>query len=67
MEIVEAFLIFPVAALGFAVVARCVGTNELVMDTKLDGSIFKESGNIPFAVRKAIGKFKTIVGLNASV
>jgi len=38
---VEAFLVFPVAALHFAVVAERIGTEQLVLDSQLSGSCLK--------------------------
>ena len=63
--IVEAFLIFAVAAFDLAVVSGSIGTYELVSNAELSGGVLKESGNIPFGVGKAVGKLKAIVGLDA--
>ena len=62
---VKAFMVLPVAALHFAVVAWCVGTDELVADTQLSSGGFKESRQVSAAVGKTIGKFKAIVSLDA--
>ena len=62
---VKAFLVLPVAALHLAVVARCIGADELVADTQLGSGGFKQSGQIPLAVGKTIGKLKAIVSLDA--
>ena len=40
---VKAFLVLPVAALHLAVVARRIGTDELVADTQLGGGGLKQS------------------------
>ena len=61
---VKAFLILAVAALRFAVVARCIGADELVSDTQLGGGGLKQCGKIPFAVGEAIGKFKAVIRLD---
>lgn len=62
---VKALLVLPVAALHFAIVSGRVGANELVPDPQFGGSGFKESRQMPFAVRKTIGEFKTVVRLDA--
>ena len=38
---VKAFLVLPVAALYFAVVARCIGADEFVADAKEQGGLLK--------------------------
>ena len=38
---IKAFLVLPVAALHFSVVAGCVGTDKLVPDAQLGGGDFK--------------------------
>ena len=62
---IKTFLVFPVAALHLAVMPRCIRTNELVLDTKIMGGILKKSLDFPFAVGKTVGKFRTIVRLDA--
>lgn len=62
---IKAFLVLPVAALHLAVVARGVGTNELVADTQLCSGNFKQSRDISFAVGKTVGELKAVVGLDA--
>ncbi len=49
---IEAFLVFPVAALYFSVVSWGVRADELVADAKISGSLFKKGLDIPFAVGK---------------
>ena len=61
---IEALLVLPVAALHLAVVAGCVGTNELVPDAQLGGSGFKQGRQIPSAVRKSVSELKAIIRLN---
>ena len=41
MTRIKAFLILPVAALHLTIVARSIGTNELVSDCQFSGSNFK--------------------------
>ena len=62
---IEALLILAVTTLHFTVVARRVGTDELVPDTQLGGSGLKQSGEIPLAVGETIGKFKAVIRLDA--
>lgn len=38
---VETFLVFPVAVLHFAIVAGCIGTDQLVPDSQLSGGTLK--------------------------
>lgn len=61
---IEAFLILAVTTLHFTVVARRVGSDELVADTQVGGGGLKQSREIPLAVGKSVGKFKTVVGLD---
>ena len=62
---IKALLILAVAALHLAVVARGVGTDELVADTQLCIGNFKQSREISFAVGKTVGELKAVVGLDA--
>ena len=61
---IEAFLVLTVAALHLAVVARRIRPDELVADTQLGGGGLKQSREIPLAIGKSVGKFKTVVGLD---
>ena len=60
---IEAFLVFSVTAFHLAVVAGRVGADEFVPYAQFRSSGFKESWQIPLAVGKAVGEFKTVVGL----
>ena len=62
---IKAFLVFPVAAFHLAIMSGCVRTNELVLDTKLMRSFLKKGLDVPFTVGKTVGKFKTVVSLDA--
>ena len=62
---IKALLILAVTSLYFPVVARRVGSDELVPDTQLDGSVLKQSREIPLAVGETIGKFKAVIRLDA--
>ena len=64
MDRVKAFLVFPVAALHFAIVPWGVGADELVADAKISGGFLKKGLDIPFAVGKTVCKLKTVVGLD---
>ena len=61
---VKALLVLPVAALYFAVMSRRIGADELMTDAKLGGSGFKQSGDVPLAVGKAVSKLKAIIRLD---
>ena len=61
---IKAFLVFPVAALHFAIVPWGVGADELVADAKISGGFLKKGLDIPFAVGKTVCKLKTVVGLD---
>ena len=54
--IVEAFLIFAVAAFDLTVVSGSIGAYELVSNAELSGGVFKKSRNITFGVGKAVGR-----------
>lgn len=62
---VKALLVLPVASLDLAVMTGCVRTNELMPDTQLGSSGFKQGGQITLAVGKTVGKLKAIVCLDA--
>ena len=55
--------IFTVTSFHFAVVSRCVRTDELMAYAELLSSGFKESRNIAFGIGEPIGKLKAIVSL----
>ena len=61
---VKALLVLPVASLDLAVMTGCVRTNELMPDTQLGSSGFKQGGQITLAVGKTVSKFKAIIGLD---
>ena len=62
---VKALLVLPVAALYLAVMTGCVRTNELMPDTQLGSSGFKQGGQITPAVGETVGELKAIVCLDA--
>jgi hypothetical protein len=66
MNVVESFLVFPVAALHFPVVTRSKGADGFVCDAKGGGCSFKEirfwNGTPPKLVRE----FQPIIGLNTT-
>ena len=64
MGIVKALLIFPVTALHLAIVPGGIRANELVTDTKPGGGKLKTSGDLPFAVGKAVSEFKAVIRLD---
>ena len=64
MRIVEALLIFAVAAFHLSVVAGSIGSNEFVMNFQLSGRCLKEGFQVTLAVGEAIGELKTVIGLD---
>lgn len=62
---IERLVVFPVAALHLVVVVRRVRLNEFVVDAKLFQSVLEQGRFRLFAVCKAIGKLKAVVGLDA--
>ena len=64
MRIIESLLIFPVAALYFAIVAGCVWTDQFVADPKARGGQLKACGQISSAVGKTVGEFESVVCLH---
>ena len=64
MRIVEALLIFAVAALNLSIVTGSIGTDELVANSQLFGRCLKEGFQVTLAVGEAIGELKTVIGLD---
>lgn len=62
--IIEAFLVFPVAALHLAIMSGCVGADQFMLDAQLSSGFLKKGRDIPFAVREAVSKFKAVVRLD---
>ena len=65
MCVVESLLVFAVAAFYFAVVAGCVGADQLVPDSKTCGGQLKACEPVLLVGRKTVGKLNTIVCLHA--
>lgn len=61
---IEAFLVLPVASLHLAVMSGGVRADQLVPDTKLSSSGFKQGRNLPLAGRETVGKLKAVVSLD---
>ena len=64
MERIKSFLVFPMAALHFAVMPGRVRTDELMPDAQLSGGFLKKGWDVSFAVGKTVSKFKTVVSLD---
>ncbi len=64
VRVVEALLIFTVAALCLSIVTGRIGTDELVANSQLSGGCLKEGFQVTPAVGEAIGELKTVIGLN---
>ena len=62
--IVEAFLVFSVAAFDLAVMAGRVRANQLVPDTHADSSSLKNGLEITVTVGEAIGELEAVVSLD---
>lgn len=63
--VVETALILAVAALHFAVMPWSIRADELVPNTKIGSSFFKERNKLAIRVCKAICELKPVVGLYA--
>lgn len=61
---VKALLVLPVTALHLAVVARFIGTDDLLADPQLSGYGLKQGRQVPLAVGETVGEFKSIIGLD---
>ena len=61
---VKAVLILPAATLYFAVASGGIGADELMTDAQFGSSGFKQRGDVPLTVGKAVGELKPIVRLD---
>ena len=52
------------AAFHLSIVAGRIGADELVPNSQLSGRCLKEGFQVAPAAGKAIGEFKTVIGLN---
>ena len=64
MRIIESLLVLTMAAFHLSVVPGSIGTDELVANSQLSGRCLKEGFQVALAAGKAIGEFKTVIGLN---
>ena len=62
---VKVFVVFAVRTLYFTVMARSEGTNQFVCNLSLFERALKERKIIRRGAAEALGKFKSVVGLNA--
>ena len=67
MERIKAFLVFPMAALHFAIMPGCVRANELMADSQVGSGFLKKGGDVSIAVGKTVSKFKRVVSLDTSI
>ena len=58
VERIKAFLVFPMAALHFAIMPGRVRANELMADSQVGSGFLKKGGDVSIAVGKTISKFK---------
>ena len=61
---IKAFLVFPVAALHFAIMPGRVRANELMADSQVGSGFLKKGGDVSMTVGKTISKFKTVISLD---
>ena len=61
---IKEFLVFPMAALHFAIMPGRVRANELMADAQVGSGFLKKGLDVPFAVGKTISKFKTVISLD---
>ena len=62
---IEIFVVFAAGTLYFTVVTRGEGTNQFVCNLSLFERALKERKIIRRGAAEALGKFKSVVGLNA--
>mgnify|MGYP006068492681 CR=1 FL=1 len=62
---IKALLVLSMASFHLAVVARRVRTGQLMTDSKLSSSFLKPGRDFSLTVGETVGKFKTVVGLDA--
>ena len=61
MQRIKAFLVFPMAALHFAIMSGRARANELMLDSQVGSGFLKKGGDISITVGKTISKFKTVL------
>ena len=64
MERIKSFLVFPKAALHFAVMPGRVRANELMADSQVGSGFLKKGGDVSITAGKTISKFKTVISLD---
>ena len=64
MGVVEAFLIFSVAAFHLTVVPKRVRPDEFMANTFACQCRIKERRDIAFAIGEAVGEFNPVIGLH---
>ena len=62
--VVKALLVLTMTAFHLSVVPGSIGADELVANSQLSGCCLKEGFQVALAAGKAIGEFKTVIGLN---
>ena len=63
VRVIEALLVLTMAAFHLSIVAGRIGADE--PNSQLSGRCLKEGFKVAPAAGKAIGEFKTVIGLNA--
>ena len=64
MERIKSFLVFPMAALHFAVMPGRVRADELMADSQVGSGFLKKGGDVSITVGKTISKFETVISLD---
>ena len=62
--VVKALLVLSMTTFHLSVVPGRIGADELVANSQLSGRCLKEGFQVALAAGKAIGKLKTVIGLN---
>ena len=57
-------MVFSVATLDLAVVARRIGSDQLVPDTQVCGSGLEKGRTASLGLRETVREFETVVGLH---
>ena len=64
-RVIKAILVLTMAALHLSIVPGSIGANQFVINFQLSGRCLKEGFQVALAAGKAIGEFKTVIGLDA--
>lgn len=65
MRIIKKFLVFSMTAFHFSIMSGCIWENKIVTNTQFLSGLFKKCQFVFLTVGKTIGKFKTVICLDA--